>query len=343
MLKVKTSPDQAKEINRKVNKIFDKTDINPTPMNYLVWYHYFLGENEALIEEIKYLSKHNQKFNDRIGVRLYHDFIETHNPDEEKYDYEVKKFVDNIVYSMNALHEDTLKRSSDISALSEQITEKKAADLKELAEALNNNAQILQKNSAKVHGNLVQNAKEINQLRKQLEEARKEALIDDLTELGNRKAFTSLLQDLTIYHKYKPEPMCLIMTDIDDFSDFNKNYGHHVGDSILRFYSKLLDDNTGQNAKVWRYGGEEFAILLRNSSLDEASQKAEEIREALQELKLSLKDSDDIIKTITASFGVAFFHGDEDNMHTFIERADRSLLKAKKSGKNQVVHEMALG
>ena len=198
----------------------------------------------------------------------------------------------------------------------------------------------MQVNTAQVHANLVTNSKEINQLRKQLEELRKEALVDDLTELGNRKAFNSLLQDLTIYHRYKPEPMCLIMTDIDDFKDFNHTYGHQVGDSILRFYAKILATNTDNNAKVWRYGGEEFAILLRNSSLDEAKQKAEELRETLESTKLTLKDSAAPIKTMTASFGVAFYHGDDDSIHTFIDRADSSLLQAKKLEKNRVVQEM---
>ena len=340
MLKVKAQPSQAKEINRKINKIFDKTDINPTPMNYLVWYHYFLGENQALIDEIKLLSRNNQTFNDRMGVRLYEEFIEAYNPDEEKYEFEVKNFVDNIVYSMNALNEDLKKRSHDIEELSEEMltsgepeTEKNSKKLKQVAE-------LIQTNSSRVHSNLVSNAKEINKLKRQLDEARKEILIDELTELGNRKAFNSLLQDLTIYHKYKPEPMCLIMTDIDDFNEFNRTYGHQIGDSILRYYAKIIKELTNNNAKVWRYGGEEFAILLRNSSLDEAIQKAEEIRQALQAVKLSLKDSKDVIKTVTASFGIAFFHGDDDTMHTFIDRADNSLLQAKQSGKNQVRHEM---
>lgn len=340
MLKVKTSPNQAKDINRKVNKIFDKTDINPTPMNYLVWYHYFLGENAALVAEIKSLSKTNQKFNDRIGVRLYEEFIETHNPEEEKYDFEIKKLVDNVVYSMNALNNDMKQRSNDINEVSDKLAESSKEELQELAETLTKTAELIEANNAQVHANLITHSKEINQLRKDLEEARHEAMIDDLTQLGNRKSFNSLLQDLTIYHKYKPEPMCLIMTDIDNFHSFNNEYGHPVGDSMLRYYSKILEDNTDDNAKVWRYGGGEFAILLRNTTLDEATETAENIRESIAESRLTLRGSQDKIKPISASFGVSFYHGDSDCMYKFIDRADKSLIKAKDAGKNKVMHEM---
>jgi len=343
MLKINNSPQQSREINRKINKIFEETNINPTPMNYLVWYHFFLGENQALVEAIKQLSKGAKSFNDYMGVRLYERFIEApHTEKSDDYDFAVKKFIDDMLFKAKNLNTGMTDQSQLISDLTKDLTETKLAkkELESIAQSIVEAATIMQQNTEAFNAEVQSGSEEVKQLKKQLDEARKDALTDDLTQIGNRKAFNNLIQDLTLHHRHSPEPLCLILSDIDHFKSFNDTYGHPVGDSVLRYYAKILQHGATEKERVCRYGGEEFAILLRNTSLDEATQRAEQIRQNIESARLTLKDSSEPIKPITASFGISFFHGEEDDIETFINRADQSLYEAKEAGRNTVRDEM---
>ena len=111
---------------------------------------------------------------------------------------------------------------------------------------------------------------------------------------------------------------------------------------MLRYYAKILQQDLTAKERVCRYGGEEFAILLRDTSLDEATQRAEKIRQNIENARLTLKDSSEPLKPITASFGISFFHGEEDSIDGFVKRADESLYAAKEAGRNTVLNEMLM-
>lgn len=96
------------------------------------------------------------------------------------------------------------------------------------------------------------------------------------------------------------------------------------------------------NETICRYGGEEFAILLANSSLEEAQIRAESIRKGIESAHLKRKNEDKPISTITASFGIASFKGGTETEEEFIARADKALYQAKSSGRNCIVLETEL-
>ncbi len=339
MLKPKSPPQQARAINQKINKIFEEADINPTPMNYLVWFHYFLNENTDLIREINALPNGAKSYYDRLGVRLYEQFIEPEESKEEaQYDYAVKKLVDATLFNMNQLSSGMDMQSHSIEGLVNDIKSAggNKKDLAAIADSIMEATKAMQQHTSQIHEEVQSRSDEVRELRRKLVEAKKESLTDDLTRIGNRKLFNNLIQDLTLKQKYQPEPICLIMTDIDHFKSFNDTYGHTVGDSVLRYYANILKENLTEQEHVCRYGGEEFAIILRNTSLDEAAQRAEKIRKSIASARLTLKGSKEPIKTITASFGVSFFRGDDDNFENFIDRADKSLYAAKEAGRNTV-------
>lgn len=343
MLQLTSAPEQAKEISLKVNKIFAEADINPTPMNYLVWFHFFLGENTQLRKEIMELPNGAKSYTDRIGERIFEQLIEPEDTQEEiQYDYAVKKFVDSTIFKVNQLNNDIHSQSNNID---EMVSELKTAalskkELAELADSIQQTASSMQQNTLQIHEEVQSRSAEVRELRLKLMEAKKESLTDELTKIGNRKLFNSIIQDLTLKQKHQPEPLCLIMTDIDHFKSVNDTYGHLVGDSVLRYYANILKGHIKDNEHVCRYGGEEFAVLLRNTSLNEAAQRAEQIRKNIADARLTLKGSKEPINPITASFGVSFYHGDSDDFEAFIERADKSLYSAKENGRNQVRLEM---
>ena len=129
--------------------------------------------------------------------------------------------------------------------------------------------------------------------------------------------------------------MCLIMADLDHFKSFNDDYGHVIGDRVLQRMGELIQDHSPDNAIGARYGGEEFAIILSNSSIEQAAEVAETLRSKLQQVRVKLKNSDKILNNISSSFGIARFVIGE-SIETFIDRADQALYRAKDNGRNRV-------
>ncbi|WP_319379780.1 GGDEF domain-containing protein [Thiomicrorhabdus sp.] len=136
-------------------------------------------------------------------------------------------------------------------------------------------------------------------------------------------------------------PPSLILCDIDHFKQFNDTYGHLIGDSILRYFAGLLKRDALDGQVTCRYGGEEFVILLPDTAFDRAVDLAENKRHAIESAQLKRKGSEQTLKQVTASFGVACYRRGEET-EGFIKRADDALYKAKNSGRNRLVTEKAL-
>lgn len=343
MLKVKDSSQQAQKIYQQVHEVFSEYNISPTPINYLIWYQFYRGEHTELINEMKSILKSPRQFTERLGFRLYEQFLEQEQIEaENKYDFAVRQFVDDIIEKLGNWTDSLGEHSQQMGQCAIQLKAgtQNSSELEKVATYIAETAMSMQQSTDEIRKEVLHNNDEVKMLREQLREAKAEALTDELTQIGNRKAFDSSLMDLTLEHKSKPNQLCLIMTDIDHFKSFNDTYGHPVGDSVLRYFSNIMKNTTSKNETLCRYGGEEFAIILKNCSIEEASHRAEEIRRTIEAARLTLKNSDEPIRQITASFGIAHFQGSEDDIEAFVERADQSLYKAKQAGRNQIVHEL---
>ncbi|NGZ75061.1 diguanylate cyclase [Saccharibacillus sp. VR-M41] len=168
---------------------------------------------------------------------------------------------------------------------------------------------------------------------------REMALHDSLTGLWNRRHFDHSLEMLA--DKYgqseRDNPFSLILLDVDRFKLFNDTWGHPEGDLVLKHLAKRLEDCVGPGDIPVRFGGEEFAVLLPGTRLEEARLTAERIREKLESESPSRKYK------ITASFGVAEW-GTGLDRQGLIEAADQALYQAKESGRNRVcVHRPGKG
>ena len=155
------------------------------------------------------------------------------------------------------------------------------------------------------------------------------AFNDALTGIYNRQRFNEELQREIKRFKRVHEPLSIIMFDIDKFKDFNDNYGHQRGDEILIDITTLISEHIREVDIFARWGGEEFIIILPNTSKEQAILVANLLRIRVAEFQCS----DGLC--ITASFGVAQIDK-EDTENTLIHRADTALYLAKKNGRNRV-------
>ena len=170
-------------------------------------------------------------------------------------------------------------------------------------------------------------------LHRQKEYAELLARTDALTGLANRRAFDEAAeQEVQRALRYNTS-LALVMTDLDHFKTINDHYGHHVGDQVLQHFSRILGDSVRNIDLVGRWGGEEFAILMPGTNLEDAVQAAERMRQAVQQATQPMADRE---FRYTASFGVAELRTDTPTMVSLLGRADAVLYRAKDLGCNRV-------
>jgi two-component system cell cycle response regulator len=160
------------------------------------------------------------------------------------------------------------------------------------------------------------------------------ATTDGLTGLTNHRTFQERFEDLLMRASRHNHKVALLLCDVDHFKKVNDNYGHPVGDEVLRRVARVLQEVPRKIDIPARYGGEEFAIILDNVDLAQAKAVAERIR---IEISKVVVDTDKGPLSVTESIGVSAFPEDGRDRATLIERADLALYHAKHTGRNRVV------
>ncbi|MFT3736515.1 MAG: GGDEF domain-containing protein [Rhodocyclaceae bacterium] len=157
---------------------------------------------------------------------------------------------------------------------------------------------------------------------------------DPMTGALNRRAFFPILEQHFTSSQQRMMPLSFVMCDIDKFKSINDVYGHPVGDKVIQKFASIILRSVGDNDVVCRYGGEEFCIALPNTSVDEALQFAERVRETVEaEVGFTLQLEGRPF--ITASFGVSGLSLSPESPAQLIEQADQALYYSKHNGRNQ--------
>ncbi len=165
------------------------------------------------------------------------------------------------------------------------------------------------------------------------------ASTDPMTKLYNRRYFGKIsdhILDLAIREK---KDLALIMLDIDKFKNINDTYGHQIGDDVIIELSNKLKEQQRKSDIACRYGGEEFVILLPETSLDGAMIVAQKLKREIEQINIKISSSQNL--QFTASFGVSEVYIEkEKNLEPSLKRADNALYEAKESGRNKVCFEI---
>ncbi len=170
----------------------------------------------------------------------------------------------------------------------------------------------------------------ISRLKLEIERLERESNIDPLTKVYNRRVLIKDLEDILKAGKTKDLDMQLIIFDADDFKKINDEYGHIAGDKTLIFITKLIQNSIRRGTRVYRYGGEEFIVILNRSTKEDALKTAERIIQTADKSKLLYKGNS---IHLTLSAGISL-HKTGDDAESLIERTDKALYKAKSDGKN---------
>jgi len=330
--------EKAAEYMRLAVPLMKKNGVAMTPANYAVWYEYVSGGNLALIDAVDSQIDGNERLTDKQSRELYERFFDRQKDQvallEMRQDLQrvlsellsfvstgsvaSKKTTEKLLFIINQIHPD-MSPEQVHSIIENVLTE----------------TRLSMSNSSLLTERLNSTSAEIQELKKDLENAKREAKTDMLTNLANRKAFDELLEKATRDSDASGLELCMIFCDLDLFKNINDKHGHLVGDQVLKVVATSLKGAVKGRDLVARYGGEEFAIVLLNTSLENVKKLAENIRIDIASKHIQRKDTREALGTITMSFGVARYFPSE-GPESFLQRADRALYMSKRKGRNAV-------
>ncbi len=329
---------QATEFARAALELMEKQGIPATPCNFAIWFHYFSDKypdlhktlDAMLVDEHEFTAEENDElFQKFFGLGLEAAALQETAMKVESELGKILKYLD-VAGEGAAAYGQALESASDKIENVEEPT-----DLKTVISNLLSATQAMQQHNEAIETRLHTSSSEINQLKDDLEAMRQEALTDGLTGIANRKLFDIELRRAASEVDDTSESFSLLMIDIDHFKQFNDSFGHQVGDQVLKLLATTLTSIVKGQDTAARYGGEEFAVILPNTSSENAARLAEVIRKTINNKKVINRTTNEDLGQISVSIGVSGFVPGEA-VSQLIARADAALYDAKSSGRNRV-------
>ncbi|MFA0079414.1 GGDEF domain-containing protein [Vibrio artabrorum] len=323
---------------KKAVPLMMKNRVSTTPANYALWYTYVDNAVPQLNEEMDGILEHYSICPPAVSEQLYNDYVASKaetNINDLRANLEL--LVSEVSNSMN----DTLMDTSAFSDMIDKSFEGLAGvdhdsfsidEVMSLVRQLVSESHHIRHSTKFLNSQLNAAALEITKLKAQLVEVQRDALFDNTTGLYNRRSFERDLETLC----EAKQSFCLILLDIDHFKDFNDTYGHLFGDMVLKGIARKLKLSCRDGICAYRFGGEEFALIVPNKSLRMTRQLADTNRRSLEKLSIKDRRSGKQVGNITASFGVAELEPGEA-AQSLIERTDKLLYEAKSLGRNRVM------
>lgn len=326
----------ASERLRLVLAFLSKYKIPASPVNYQVVYDFISGNNDSLKATIDKYIESKTTLSEEDLINLHDRFIRQDDSALET----IRAEVDEIIHNMKseyahsnenlAAYLDSLNRFSDILS-SPKNSNALATETRKVEDDTRSTEHTQRKFEKQISGMM----DEMETLRTQLIKVRKESLTDALTGLANRNAFNQFIQETIEKFKENESPFCAVLGDIDHFKKFNDDYGHLVGDKVLRFVGKTLKSCVKGKDLAARYGGEEFVLILPDTDISGGLIVAQQIREAISAKTLYDHTTNEHYGKITISLGIGLYTSGE-SAEDLLHRADKALYKAKANGRNRV-------
>jgi len=313
-------------------KFLARNNIPLIPENYILWFEIFcyLVENELNLSDLEIMGLFKEKY---PTARQVESVLVQVEPEEKellkRVAEEIVSEVDKVIESLDAHNRSLEEKELSFKEIKDAVSD---STIKGLLEKILSEVSDIKSQNEELKKKLEEANGQIRKLTKELEESKREASVDFLTQVANRASFDRALSDMVNDFYRRNYPFALLMIDIDNFKKINDTYGHQAGDYVLRELARVLKSQLRARDVIARYGGEEFAILLPGVTFSQAIRVAERLRRAVE--KHLFKYGETVIP-VTISVGVALMSDGLDET-AIVEKADKALYLAKRSGKNQV-------
>ena len=308
-----------------------------SPWAYAVWYEHLAGINPSLSDALESRLRQNKAMTKTEVVELYGDHIQS---SEMRSLTQLQAGLGELLRKLGEIAAQSSKGAAEcyqalVAHEQELASVVDANTLRGVLEALKNSTASVRMKASMLHTEIEAGREHMQSLHEQLNTLKGEALTDPLTGLNNRRGLDRSCEQLYGGRNAACEGAALLLLDIDRFKQINDTYGHLFGDQVLRAAARVIADSVKGRDVAVRFGGDEFLVLLPDTSADGALAVAEQIRAAFGRARIRRSGSDTSIEQVTLSAGVVFADPAEA-MEQLIHRADQTLYRAKAEGRNRV-------
>jgi diguanylate cyclase len=331
--------DYATVVAEKAMRFMSQQRVPPTPDNFHLWFNYAVGVPSDLKRAMDILIGNKRRFDAATSHDLFATYIGVPAADNSTANSQLHSVMDSARQFLTTAIADNrsqIRSMNDVADRSEV-----GVDPKLLVKNLMNELEKATARATNLEANFVEKTRELDHIRDSLTKSEERAKTDTLTGLPNRRALDEFFRAAQIVAMEKDTPLSVFMIDIDHFKSFNDNFGHSVGDQVLRLIAKVLREGVRAIDLPARFGGEELIAVLPGADLATCWAVAERIRRSVSEARITRRSTGEDLPSVTVSIGVGQFQLGE-SMSALIERCDRALYLAKRTGRNRVVTENEL-
>lgn len=315
--------------------------IELTPMAYQLLHSHVAGIRPDASEAVERLRQAGAPVSAETIAQLHERFFGAELESQAVYEasQNVEKLLSIVQEELESASNNTAKHGKAITALNDQLSKQdKVSDIRRLVAAIVGETSGMRMSINRLERRVIQGTTEIAILRDNLAKAQKEANSDPLTGIANRKLLEMTLRRLAKEAEGGDHPFSLVLVDIDHFKRFNDDYGHLIGDAVLKNVAHCCQQSIKARDLAARYGGEELAIVLADTLQGQAARFAENLRVAIESLVVKAEEVEQEIRPVTVSIGIGEYR-DGEPLKRLIGRADRALYQAKGQGRNCVCTE----
>jgi diguanylate cyclase len=330
------SSARGKALTNTIIESLDAHDIAGTPENYAVWWEYYSGTNPPLSKTMDALISNQATFDDATLRDLYVSFLSASKEENaiREASCRVLETLQDVIALAEGGRTDVRNYGSTLATFASDALGVEMDTLRQSVEHLVQESKKMAGRTEYLGARMRESSSKIQTLERNLESALKDATLDGLTGVANRKSFDQTIRRLAGDAMNTGEDLGLLMVDIDHFKSVNDTWGHQVGDEVLCQVAKILGLAIRGQDYVARYGGEEFAILLPLADKHACKNVAQNIQRTLRR-ETTMPGVDEVVKGITLSIGVSCYDAG-DALSEWIGRSDAALYRAKAAGRNRI-------
>jgi diguanylate cyclase len=324
------------DLARAALEIMEANQVWPTVRNFELWIHYVTEKEGALAQEIDRLLATGEPITETLGAELAAQFLPEArlNGDILEAGDVLSKELQTVTAAIESAQRSSEEYGQELMFASERLGGDHAGPVNDVVQNLTAATRKVQSDAQVLESQLAETTAELGRLRESLDQVRKDAMTDGLTNLANRKAFDERLEATCAEADAAGQGMTLAIIDIDHFKGFNDAWGHQIGDQVLRYVASVIGRMGAKPRLAARYGGEEFAIIFPAENGRAALAVLEEIRIEVSSRALKRRSTNEDLGTITVSAGYAERLVGETTM-SLVERADAALYASKHAGRNR--------
>jgi diguanylate cyclase len=329
---------KAYEVARVAIEMMERAKVWPTALNFELWLHLVTDPGGALAQEIERLLLSGEPITDFVAEDLAQTFL----PKAKLHD-QIKDAGDQLSQELASVSRVIQTAQKTNAAYGERLAdatlelgaEPDAGDIKKLVRGLTDATHRAQTENKDLEQKLAESTAEVGRLRDHLVQVRRDATIDGLTNLANRKAFDEELDRACAEGDEHGAPVLLAVLDIDHFKNFNDTWGHQTGDQVIRYVASVIGRVGAPPRFAARYGGEEFAVIFARETSVQVERTLDEIRGEVASRRLKRRSTNEDLGAVTISAGFAERRPAEPPA-SLMDRADAALYVSKRTGRNRV-------